>query len=115
VKLNHFGQTVRVAVLGLGSRGVSQMNTLLEMKDVDVTSVCDSYLDRVDQAADIVTTARGRRPFVTTDHDAAIDRADVDAVIIMSSWETHIPLAIKAMRCGKRPAMEVGGAASVEE
>jgi predicted dehydrogenase len=115
VKLNHIGQTVRVAVLGLGRRGISQMNTLLEMKDVDVTSVCDSYQDRVDKAADIVTAARGRRPFATTDHDAAIDRADVDAVIIMSSWETHIPLAIKAMRCGKRPAMEVGGAASVEE
>ena len=79
MKLNHFGQTVRVAVLGLGSRGVSQMNTLLEMKDVDVTSVCDSYQDRVDQVADIVTTARGRRPFATTDHDAAIERADSEA------------------------------------
>ena len=31
---------------------------------------------------------------------------DVDAVIIMTSWETHVPLAIKARRCGKRPAME---------
>ena len=115
MKLNHFGQTVRLAILGLGSRGIGQMNTLLEMKDVDVTAVCDAYRDRAEQAAEIVLRERGHRPFVTTDHDEAIDRADVDAVIIMTSWETHIPLAIKAMRCGKRPAMEVGGAASVEE
>ena len=115
MKLNHFGETVRLAVLGLGSRGIGQMTTLLEMKDVDVTAVCDSYRDRADQAAEIVMRERGHRPFATTDHDAAIDRADVDAVIIMSSWETHIPLAIKAMRCGKRPAIEVGGATSVEE
>ena len=51
MKLNQFGETVRLAVLGLGSRGISQMNTLLEMKDVDVTSVCDVYQDRADQAA----------------------------------------------------------------
>lgn len=115
MKLNHFGQTVRLAILGLGSRGVGQMKTLLEMRDVDVTSVCDGYPDRAEQAADIVQKARGHRPFATTDPDAAIDRADVDAVVIMTSWETHIPLAIKAMQCGKRPAMEVGGATSVEE
>lgn len=115
MNLNRTGETVRLSILGLGSRGIGQMNTLLEMKDVDVTAVCDSYQDRADQAAEIVAKARGRRPFATTDPDAAIDRADVDAVIIMTSWETHIPLAIKALRCGKRPAMEVGGAASVEE
>ena len=53
MKLNHFGETVRIAVLGLGSRGISQMNTLLEMKDVDVTCVCDSYQDRADLYARI--------------------------------------------------------------
>ena len=115
MKLNHFGQTVRLAILGLGSRGVGQMKTLLEMKDVDVTSVCDGYQDRADQAAEIVAGARGHRPFATTDPIEAMDRADVDAVVIMTSWETHIPLAIQAMRLGKRPAMEVGGASSVEE
>ena len=115
MKLNHFGQTVRLAILGLGSRGVGQMNTLLGMKDVDVTSVCDGFADRAEQAADIVQRARGRRPFATTDPVEAMDRPDVDAVVIMTSWETHIPLAIQALQLGKRPAMEVGGASSVEE
>lgn len=115
MKLNTFGQTVRLAVLGLGSRGIGQMNTLLEMKDVDVTCVCDSYMDRAKEAAAIVQKERGRRPHVTTDPYDAIDRADVDAAIIMTSWETHVPLAIHAMRCGKRPGIEVGGATSVEE
>lgn len=115
MKLNYFGQTVRLAILGLGNRGVGQMKTLLEMKDVDVTSVCDGYSDRAEHAAKIVADARGHRPFVTTDPVEAMDRADVDAVVIMTSWETHVPLAIKAMQLGKRPAMEVGGATSVEE
>ncbi len=33
----------------------------------------------------------------------------------MSSWTTHILIAVDAMKAGKRAAMEVGGAASVEE
>ena len=109
------GEVVRLAVLGLGARGIGQLRTLLEMDDVDVTAVCDSYPDRTEQAAEIVRAARGHRPFTTCEAEEAIDRDDVDAVILMTSWETHIPLAIRAMRCGKRPAMEVGGASSVEE
>ena len=87
MKLDHFGETVRIAVLGLGNRGIGQMKTLLEMKDVDITAVCDGYQDRTDQAAEIVLKARGHRPFATTDCDEAIDRPDVDAVVIMTSWE----------------------------
>ena len=109
------GEKVRLAVLGLGGRGISQMRTLLAMDDVDVTAVCDVYADRAEAAAEIVQAERGHRPFVTCQSEEAIDRSDVDAVIIMTSWETHAPLAIFAMRHGKRPAIEVGGASSVEE
>ena len=115
MRLNHFGETVRLAVIGLGCRGVSQMRTLLEMPDVDVTAVCDVYEDRTEQGARMVEEARGKRPFASTDADACMNRENVDAVIIMTSWETHIPLCLKALQYGKRPAMEVGGAASVEE
>ena len=115
MKLNHFGETVRLAILGLGNRGVSQLKTLLDMPDVAVTAVCDVYPDRAEKGAQIVAGARGVRPFSTTEPGEAIDRGDVDAVIIMTSWETHAPLAIQAMKCGKRAAIEVGGATSVEE
>jgi predicted dehydrogenase len=115
MQLNRFGETVRLAVIGLGCRGVSQMGTLLEMPDVDVTAVCDVYEYRVAQVAQIVEKARGKRPFASTAADECMDRSDVDAVIIMTSWETHVPLCLKALQYGKRPAMEVGGASSVEE
>ncbi len=115
MRLNCFGETVRLAVIGLGCRGISQMRTLLEMPDVDVTAVCDAYEDRTEQGARIVKETRGKRPFSSTDADACMDRENVDAVIIMTSWETHIPLCLKALKYGKRPAMEAGGASSVEE
>ena len=58
MQLNRFGDTVRFAVLGLGNRGISQMRTLLEMPDVDVTAVCDVYADRTEQGARMVEEMR---------------------------------------------------------
>ena len=115
MKLNSFGKTLRLGILGLGCRGYSQLLTLLDMPDVEITSVFDVYPDRVARAQDAVEKARGRRPFGAVNSLECMDRTDVDAVIIMTSWETHIPLAIQAMRLGKRPAMEVGGASSLAE
>ena len=102
MKLNQFGNQVRLAVIGLGCRGISQMKTLLEMPDVAVTAVCDVYPDRVEEGKQLVQAQGGGTPFASTDAEACIARSDVDAVIIMTSWETHIPLCITAMKHGRR-------------
>ena len=115
MNLNHVGETVRLAILGLGGRGIGQMKVLLEMPDVQVTAVCDVYPDRVENAQKIVLEKKGNTPFGSTNATECIHREDVDAVVVMTSWETHIPLCIESMRAGKRVAMEVGGATSVNE
>ena len=115
MKLGHVGETVRLAILGLGGRGVGQMKVLLEMEDVQVTAVCDVYEDRVENAQKIVQEKKGNLPFGSTNATECINRDDVDAVVVMTSWETHIPLCIESMRAGKRVAMEVGGATSIDE
>lgn len=40
---------------------------------------------------------------------------NVNTVIIATSWEYHVPIAIAAMRAGKATAVEVGGAYSVND
>lgn len=115
MKLTHVGETVRLAILGLGGRGVGQMKVLLEMPDVEVTAVSDFYSDRIENAQKIVCEKKGNTPFGSTNPTECINRDDVDAVVVMTSWETHIPLCIESMRAGKRVAMEVGGATSIEE
>ncbi len=115
MKLGNAGRTVNLAFIGYGNRGVGQLNTLLSMPDVEVKAVCDIYEDRTNAAADAVEKLRGFRPFASTDYRKAICRDDVEAVVIMTSWQTHIPIAIEAMRAGKAVAMEVGGATSLNE
>ena len=115
MKLGTVGRTVTIGFIGYGSRGVGQLNTFLAMEDVEVNAVCDIYEDRAQAAADAVLEKRGVRPFATTDYRELLRRGDIEAVAIMTSWQTHIPIAIAAMRAGKTVCMEVGGATSLNE
>lgn len=106
-------EKVRMGFVGTGGRGRGNQFCVMTMPDVEVTAVCDLYEDKAQRAADENESVYGRRPFVTTDYKELINRDDVDAVIITSAWESHIPIAIDAMKAGKAVAMEVGGAYSL--
>lgn len=115
MKLGNVGRTVRVGVIGLGSRSHEQVRTILSMPDVEVVAVCDVYADRVQETQDVVEKSRGVRPAGTQDYREVNAREDIEAVFIFTSWQTHVMIAVDAMRHGKIPGMEVGGATSLEE
>ena len=106
---------LKVGYIGLGGRGRGMLKTVLDsFKHVEIVGVCDLYEDRVQEGIDIVKEKRGTTPFGTTNSDE-IMKLDVDAVLVMTAWEAHIPLCIDAMKAGKPVAMEVGGAYSLED
>ncbi len=111
-------EKVKLAVVGLGSRGYGILRDLvLNMDNAVVTAVCDLYEDRVIRAAECVEKAygEGNRPFTSSDYKEVLDRDDVEAVLILSAWESHFPVAIYAMERGIAVGMEVGGAYSVDD
>lgn len=109
-------EKLNIAAIGLGARGHSVLQgLLLGMNNVNITAVCDVYEDRTEHSAAAVTTATGKTPFMTTDYNEIMTRSDVDAVLIMSAWESHTPIAIAAMENHKAVGMEVGGAYTVDE
>lgn len=115
MKLGNVGRTLHVGIVGLGSRSGDYFNLLLEMDDIVIDSVCDVYQDRVEQAQDRIEKARGYRPMGTLDYHEVTAMEGTEAVLIISSWQTHIPVAVDAIRHGKIPGMEVGGATSLDE
>ncbi len=114
-KMGEPGRPVRIGIVGVGGRGVGQMRTLLAMPDVKVAAISDSYPDRVERACQVAAELQGFRPDGYSDYRALNRRDDIEAVVIMTSWTTHIVIAIDAMEQGKHVALEVGGAASVAE
>lgn len=106
---------IRMAVIGTGGRGTGHVGTLASMPDVEVTAVCDLYEDKAINAASVAEKAQGKRPNYYLDYKKVLERADVDAILIATSWTTHIHIAIDAMKAGKYVSCEVGGAASLDE
>lgn len=106
---------IRVGVIGLGGRGRSNMTVMLHFPEVIVTAVCDVYEDRCDEAAKIVTDFGQEIPYKTTDYKEILSLDNVDVVLVTSSWETHIKIAIDAMNAKKIVGLEVGGATSIDE
>ena len=108
---------IRMGVIGLGKRGVSVMrDVILGFDDVDVVALCDTYEDRVEDGNAIVKEQRGHDAEIrTTDYREVLKDTTLDAVYVATAWETHIVIAIAAMRAGIPVAMEVGGACDLRE
>ena len=105
---------LKVAIIGLGQRGGFLTNFLSAQEDVEFTHVCDNYSDRVRNAAEIIKKANRGNPEETTDFREVL-RGNADAVIVSTSWQTHMEVAIASLKAGKITGMEVGGAFSVRD
>ena len=107
--------TVKMGIIGCGMRGTELLgDVLLKMPDVEMIAVCDSYADRMEAAQDLVKKLRHKRPFGSTNYMDLLNMDALDAVLISSSWETHVEIAIAAMRKGIAVALEVGGAYAID-
>ena len=102
-------------MIGISGRGSGMLRELLKCEGVRVPAVCDKYEDRAENGRKIVEEATGTTPDVYLNHKELLARDDLDAVFVATTWITHARIAIDAMRAGKHVAMEVGGAASIEE
>jgi myo-inositol 2-dehydrogenase / D-chiro-inositol 1-dehydrogenase len=89
--------TVRVAVIGVGTRGSYLLRHTLEIPGVKVVALCDldeSRLARAKQAAGDAAT--------DTDFRRLIDNSkDIDAIIIATPVDTHKMIALAALEAGK--------------
>lgn len=112
--LFNLSATLKVGVLGLGFRGLPQLELLLNMPDVNVCAIYDSYEDRRAEAVRRFELKNKPLPLNAGDIDEFFN-CEMDAVVIMTGWQSHIPLALRAMDRGIRVGLEVGGANSLQE
>lgn len=106
---------IRVAFVGYGQRGKGILALLLQMPEVEIVAVCDTYEDRTQMMVKKVEEERGVRPFATQNHKEIIEQGNLDAAVICTSWSAHVPVTIDFMEAGVRVGFEVGGCDSVEE
>lgn len=106
---------IKMGIIGYGCRGRSiTKKVLFKMDDIEIVAVCDEYKDRAELAATEVEERYGKRPFTSTNYIDILDYEGIDAVYISTSWETHVEVAIDALKKKVPVALEVGGAYSLE-
>ena len=88
-------ETVTMAVIGAGIRGLENMRSILAVGG-KVAMVCDLYDGHFRRAREFQPNTP-----VTRDYREVLDRKDIDAVLIATSDHWHAPIAIAAMRAGK--------------
>ena len=110
---------IRFGFIGLGMRGHELLRLLLAVDGAEVAALCDIRPAALEKAAALVAEkAAGKPALFGGGNDAykrLIDREDVDAVVIATPWEWHLPMALHAMAAGKETFVEVPAALNEED
>jgi predicted dehydrogenase len=101
---------LRVAVAGAGYWGPNLIRNFVACADTELVAVCDRDERSLTKALAAYPNVQPVRQF-----DELIARADLDAIAIATPVDTHAPMALAALECGKHVLVEKPLAASVRD
>ncbi|MBQ0049109.1 MAG: Gfo/Idh/MocA family oxidoreductase [Bacteroidales bacterium] len=96
---------LRIAIVGLGQRGLATLRRLRDIPDVEVVAVCDKKEPTECELSPPVS--------VFSDWNDVVRRADIHLLYICTPWDSHVEIAVEAMKQGKNVAIEVPAAMTV--
>ena len=92
---------LRVAVVGVRSRGINHLNGYLGKNNVEVAAVCDADEGVIGKAMELVEKKQGAKPAFFQDIRKLVEDPSIDAVSIATPNHWHVLAAVWAMRAGK--------------
>jgi predicted dehydrogenase len=92
---------VRVAVIGIRSRGRDHYRALSQIPDVKIATLCDIDQRLLPAAAAEVEKLTGYRPAVCTEYRKVLEDQDIDAVTLATPNHWHALQTIWACQAGK--------------
>jgi len=110
--------TVRVAFIGVGSRGKGAVRRYTFLEGVKIVALCDVVQENLDQAQEILLERglpKAESYSGSEDWKKVCEREDVDLVYVCTHWDLHTPIAVYAMEQGKHVATEIPAAITIEE
>jgi predicted dehydrogenase len=105
------GTSVRLGIIGVGSRGQELMRTFLRLPGVRFTGLCDVYEPRFAQGRQIT----GEQTPIYHDHKQLLGAKDIDAVVVATPLSFHAEHILAALESGRTVYGEKSMAMTVEE
>jgi predicted dehydrogenase len=95
---------VRMAMIGVGARGLDHLDLLLRRDDVEVVAICDVDDRTLVKAREEVTKSGKKMPQIFTGDDYVwkkmLEIKGLDGIIIATPWEWHKPMIMGALESG---------------
>ena len=108
-------EKLKIGVIGLGKRGRGLVNNILKNSTLaEITAVCDKFSDRMEMVCDKVEKSGCVRPKAFENYKQVL-RQQLDAVIVSTSWDMHVAVALEAMESDLPVAIEVGGTYNIAD
>lgn len=92
---------LRVAVVGVRSRGMSHVSGFLGKNNCEITTVCDCDEAVIGKAMTQIEGKQGKAPKFEKDIRKVIENKDIDVVSIATPNHWHALMAVWAMEAGK--------------
>ena len=92
---------VRLAIIGVGSRGSAHIKEILPVANVEIAALVDPDGRRTEAAAATIFQKTGKRPKLESDMRRVFEDKNIDAVTIATTNHWHALTAIWAMQAGK--------------
>ncbi|WP_415328121.1 Gfo/Idh/MocA family protein [Chryseobacterium sp. MMS23-Vi53] len=113
------GKKVRVGFIGVGLRGQEHVKLLAKRDDVEIIAFADP--NKTMLAASQKILKNNNKPAAQEysngeyDYKNLLKSKNIDAVVIATPWEWHLPQGTEAMRAKKIVGMEVSGAIKLQD
>ncbi|MFH0758597.1 MAG: Gfo/Idh/MocA family oxidoreductase [Bacteroidota bacterium] len=110
--------TVRVAFIGVGSRGSEAVRRYTFLEGVKIVAICDVDTAAIRNTQEVLSEQGhpGVESFTgAEDWKKVCEREDVDLIYVCTHWDLHTPIAVYAMEHGKHVATEVPAAITIEQ
>ncbi len=109
-------EKVRLGYIGVGDRGYRLLNECFtEMADVEVRWICELNDEKLERALKLFSDKGKPMPRVTKNYHEMLADPELDAVAVMTGWNSHMQCTLDSVKAGKYTAMEVGCAYDISE
>jgi predicted dehydrogenase len=92
---------MRIAIVGVGSRGSAHINEILPVPNVEIAALVEVDGARAEAASQRIFQKTGKRPIIESDMRRVFDDKSIDAVTVATCNHWHALSGIWAMQAGK--------------
>lgn len=110
--------TVRIGLIGVGSRGAGALPRHRVIEGVEIKALCDIRPERIAAGLKALEGTKHKPETYTGSADAwkkVCERDDLDVIYNCTPWPLHAPISVYAMEHGKHAFSEIPAAVNMEE